>query len=48
MRATAEATLTLDVYEAHPGQPPRQSLPRQGEPGPVAEDGDEHGPAISL
>ncbi len=43
-----EATLTLDEYEARAGQPPWQSLPWQGEPGPVPDDGDKHGPEISL
>ena len=43
-----ELTLPLDQYEAHGGQPPWQSLPWEGEAGPVPDDGGKHGPDISM
>lgn len=41
-------TLPLQEYEARGGQPPWQSLPWQGEDGPISDDGDKHGPEISM
>jgi len=43
-----ETTLPLEEYEARAGQPPWQSLPWQGEAGPVPDDGDKHGPEFSM
>ena len=43
-----EFRLPLEDYEARGGQPPWQSLPWQGEQGPVPDDGDKHGPDISM
>jgi len=44
----SELTLSLEEYEVRGGQPPWQSLPWQGEEGPVPDDGGKDVPSISL
>ncbi|MCJ2127377.1 hypothetical protein [Methylobacterium sp. E-045] len=43
-----EMKLSLEEYEARGGQPPWQSLPWQSEKGLIPDDGDKHGPEISM